>query len=310
MLLAWVSMFGGLFVLVWASDWLVDGAIALSKRLGLSPLVVGLTIVAYGTSLPEFVVSLLAANAGEADMAVGNVVGSNIANLGLAWSAALIVGVGAITQRSVFRREVPAVLFASCLFYGFALDGIFTQFDGAILLAMAIGYTLMALRGKQELESDELSEEGWTKTIALLLFGFAGLLVGADFMVDGAIDIARGYGVDERIIGLTVVALGTSLPEVAATVTAARKGSGALALGNILGSCLFNLTFVVGGASLITPLAVTEQNNLLDAPVMLGLSILTTGLLFWTKRGERWHGIVLLLLYLAFMTQIAWTTFG
>ena len=300
----------GLVVLVWASDWLVDGAIALAARLGLSPLVVGLTVVAYGTSLPEFVVSLLAASNGVSDIAVGNVVGSNIANFGLAWGAALIVGTGLITQRSVFRRELPAVLLASLAFVGLGLDGIFTRMEGVLLLGFALAYTVVALRSDDSGTEEVSTDITLPKTILLLIAGGAGLVFGADLMVDGAVLIARGYGINERIIGLTIIALGTSLPEVAATVTAARKKEGELALGNILGSCLFNLTFVIGGASIFTPLVVDDASKGFDIPVMLGMSVLAAVLIYIFKQGHRWHGILLMLSYFSFLGVLARQTFN
>ena len=310
MWMPWITLFAGLLILVWASDWLVDGAIALAGRLGLSPLVVGLTVVAYGTSLPEFVVSLLAASNGVSDIAVGNVVGSNIANFGLAWGAALLVGTGLITQKSVYRREVPAVLLASLAFVALGFDGTFTRIEGAFLLGFAVIYTVAALRGDHSETEESSTDATLPKAILLLIAGVAGLVFGADLMVDGAVLIARGYGINERIIGLTIIALGTSLPEVAATVSAARKNEGELALGNILGSCLFNLTFVIGGASIFTPLLVDDASKGFDIPVMLGVSVLAATLIYVFKKGSRWHGALLMLSYFTFLGVLANQTFN
>jgi cation:H+ antiporter len=310
MWMPWVTLFVGLIILVWASDWLVDGAIALAGRLGLSPLVVGLTVVAYGTSLPEFVVSLFAASNGVSDIAVGNVVGSNIANFGLAWGAALLVGTGLITQRSVFRRELPAVILASLAFVVLGIDGTFTRIEGVFLLGFAVVYTVVALRSDGSVTEGTSSDITLPKTMLLLIVGAVGLVFGADLMVDGAISIARGYGINERIIGLTIIALGTSLPEVAATVTAARKNEGELALGNILGSCLFNLTFVIGGASMFTPLLVDDASKDFDIPVMLGVSVFAAALIYVFKKGSRWHGALLLLIYFTFLGILANQTFN
>ena len=226
MLIAWLTLFGGLALLVRASDWLVDGAMGLSNHFGLSPLVVGLTVVAYGTSLPEFVVSLLAAMNGVGDMAVGNVVGSNIANLGLAWGAALLVATTRVDDRTVYRRDLPILALVSIGFYALAFDGSFSRGEGVVLLGVALLYTVSALRTDSEAEQSELSELSMSKAAFLLTAGVAGLVIGADLMVDGAVEIARGYGVGERLIGLTIIALGTSLPEVAATIAAARRNEG------------------------------------------------------------------------------------
>ncbi len=310
MWMPWITLIVGLIILVWASDWLVDGAIALSSHLGLSPLVVGLTVVAYGTSLPEFVVSLLAAMNGVGDIAVGNVVGSNIANIGLAWGAALIVGTGMIKEASVYRRELPAVLLASFGFYTLGFDGVFSRMEGVVLLTAALFYTVLALRSDTRPDEESVADSSLKKAVFLLTAGVAGLVLGADFMVDGAVLIARGYGVDERVIGLTIIALGTSLPEVAATVTAARKNEGELALGNILGSCLFNLTFVIGGASIFTPLTVHKSSNEFDIPAMLGMTLLAAGLIYIFKKGIRWHGVLLMLGYFTFLGILAHQTFS
>ncbi|MGB0645955.1 MAG: calcium/sodium antiporter [Bradymonadia bacterium] len=305
MLIAWLTLFGGLALLVRGSDWLVDGAMGISNHLGLSPLVVGLTVVAYGTSLPEFVVSLLAAMNGVGDMAVGNVVGSNIANLGLAWGAALLVGTSRVSDRTIYRRDLPMLVLVSVGFYTLAIDGTFSRSEGVLLLGVALFYTVIALRTDTDSEQGEASELSMPKALFWLTVGVAGLVIGADLMVDGAVEIARGYGVGERLIGLTIIALGTSLPEVAATVAAARRNEGGLALGNILGSCLFNLSFVVGGASLFTPLEVHQSSLSFDMPLMLGITILAGSLLYAFKRGSKWHGAVLLFVYLTFLAILA-----
>lgn len=309
MFFAWLTLFGGLFLLVRASDWLVDGAMGLSSLFGLSPMVVGLTVVAYGTSLPEFVVSLLAAMNGVGDMAVGNVVGSNIANLGLAWGAALLVGTTRVEDRSVYRRDLPILALVSMGFFALAADGAFSRWEGVLLLGVALLYTIGALRSDTASEPSELSELSSAKAALLLTAGIAGLVLGADLMVDSAVEIARGYGVGERLIGLTIIALGTSLPEVAATVAAARRNEAGLALGNILGSCLFNLSFVVGGASLFTPLEAHASSLGFDMPVMLGITFLAASLLYGFRRGERWHGVVLLVVYFTFLIVLAGQAF-
>jgi len=304
MLIAWALLLGGLIALVFASDWLVDGAVALSARLGLSPLVVGLTVVAYGTSLPEFVVSILAAQSGVVDIAIGNVVGSNITNFGLAWAAALIVGTGLIADSTVYRRDFPIVLLVSGLFWWVCADGSVSRLEGAGLLIVAVLYTVLAIKYTPGQKAEDTEVESPRRISMLLLAGFVGLVVGAEFMVDGGTQIARYYKVDERIIGLTVMAIGTSLPEIAASVAAARKGEGAMTLGNILGSCLFNLTFVIGGASIILPLKVNTSSLNFDIPVMLGVTSVVAVLLYATRRGSRLHGLGLLTVYGWFVYEL------
>ena len=304
MLIAWLTLFGGLALLVRASDWLVDGAMGLEpfRAIAISR---GLTVVAYGTSLPEFVVSLLAAMNGVGDMAVGNVVGQHCqpgSCLGRRCLSPHAWTIDCLSPR-------PANLGV-----GFhwllcpRLRWLVQSSEGVVLLGVALLYTVSALRTDSEAEQSELSELSMSKAAFLLTAGVAGLVIGADLMVD-AVEIARGYGVGERLIGLTIIALGTSLPEVAATIAAARRNEGGLALGNILGSCLFNLSFVVGGASLFTPLKVHQSSLDFDMPVMLGITVLTGSLLYAFKRGERWHGSVLLFVYLIFLSVLTWQAF-
>ncbi len=309
--IATLSLIGGLVVLVWCSDRMVDGAEAVAKILGVPTFVVGLTIVAYGTSLPEFVVSLLAAHRGVADFAIGNIVGSNIANIALVFGVALLLARIKVPEARLVRRDFGFLITATAIGVLTLLDGVVDRIDGGILFALAVIFTWVCLRSSKEHDSDEDDDApSVPRSIGLLAIGLAGLVAGAHFMVDGGTVIARHFGIGERIIGLTIVALGTSLPELAASLAAVRKGNAGLAVGNVVGSCLFNLAFVMGASSLIHPLTVDFDAMTWDLASMVGL---TLGM-WWMLAGARLttlrDGVVLVSFYAGFMVYLARTTFG
>ena len=307
---AWGNLIGGLVVLSFAADWLVDGAAELSKKLGISPFVVGVTVVAYGTSFPELVVSLLAARDGVVDLAVGNVVGSNLVNLGVAWGGTLFVAKVMVTERNVYHRDLPIVGLTTLFFWLCAMDQTIQFMESIALLSIAILYTVLAILGARGERVEPNSQEKTGKLILLLVGGIAGLLFGADAMVNGASQIARTMGISERVIGLTILAIGTSLPEIGASLAAARKGEGALSVGNILGSCLFNQTFVIGSAGLYASLPVHPTILSSDLVYMVGLTGITTGFLYAYRLGNRAHGAILLSVYAVFAGGLLFETLG
>ena len=262
----------GFLALVGGAELLVRGASKLAAALGISPIVIGLTVVAFGTSAPELAVSVRAALfEGQADIALGNVVGSNIFNvlgvLGLSAAVASLV----VAQRLV-RLDVPIMIGASLLAFALALDGRVGRIDGALMLALGIGYTVLTVRlGRRESraveaeyarEFGERSKAGGHLVNAgLVLAGLALLVVGANWLVDGASAIARAFGVSELLIGLTVVAAGTSLPELATSVIAAVRGERDIAVGNVVGSNIFNLFIVLGASALAAPEGVAVAQN-------------------------------------------------
>ena len=306
----YIQLFGGLVLLVIASDWLVDGAVDLAKRWGLPPFVVGLTIIAYGTSLPEFVVSVLASSKGVADFAVGNVVGSNIANIGLVLGTAALIHQIKVTSEELYRRDIPLLGLAT----GFAVfaihDGRIERLEAGALFFIAIAFTVLSLRTPVDETEDDEAEDLLTipKMLALVL-GFAGRL-GADLMVEGGTAIAIDLGISERIIGLTIVAIGTSLPELAASITAARKGHPELAIGNVIGSCLFNLAFVLGAAALINPLTVAAFDMRWDLVTMCGLTLFMFVMLRTGRCVSRWEGVLLGLTYVGYLTFLVVVSTG
>jgi cation:H+ antiporter len=297
-------------ILYFGADWLVRGACLLASRLGVSPLVMGVTIVAAGTSMPEMVVSVHAAILGENDISLGNIVGSNICNIGL------ILGIAAllkpIDSASVMARiHAPIMVGASLLLMGMMVDGMLGFIDGVILLIGIVSYTLYALweskrhnKPDPELEVDLAPGKGIGYAWLLIGAGLALLFVGAHLLVTAAVSLATAAGVSEAFIGLTIVAVGTSLPELTTSVVAALRHQGDIALGNIVGSNIFNILGILGVTAVIEPLAmggITWNDHF----VMLGMALLLSGLLLMIKRLGTGSGIVMLGGYIGYVVWLA-----
>ena len=299
----------GIVLLLTGAEGLVRGASALALRFGLTPLVVGLTVVAFGTSSPELVVSMQAALSGDGGFAVGNVVGSNVANL------ALIVGISAalspmVIQRSLIRWDLPVMLASAIILVLFLQNGWLGRLEGAVLTAGIIAYLTVSIRSSRkevramkELELPNQVEEAvaepeaslW-RHLLLTVGGLALLVLGSNQLLAGAIATAERLGVSEAVIGLTIVALGTSLPELATTVVAAVRKQGDIALGNAIGSNVFNAFGVLGPAALVQPMNREGVGD--DALlIMLGVSLLTFGILWTGLRTRRWEGYLLIAIY-------------
>lgn len=298
----------GVVLVLWGADRLTDGAVALAERMEIPQIVIGLTIVALGTSAPEFCVSLVSALKGTADLAVGNVVGSNIFN------AMLIVGVAAMVAPmtilpSTVRKDVPVALLASvALTVMVLMDGDLSRVDAALLFVGFLAFmwvTLRGAKGSHAIEQEQAAPRGYSvlKSVGLLVLGLACLVVGSNIFVDGATSVAQTLGVSEAVIGLTIVAGGTSLPELATSVVAARKGNSGIAIGNVLGSNVLNILLILGAAGLICPMQV-QGITLVDFAMMTG-SVLLLWLFSYTKLTvARWEGAVLTVLFLAYMTWL------
>ena len=298
----------GVVLVLWGADRLTDGAVALAERMEIPQIVIGLTIVALGTSAPEFCVSLVSALKGTADLAVGNVVGSNIFN------AMLIVGVTAMVAPmtilpSTVRKDVPVALLASvALTVMVLMDGNLSRVDAALLFVGFLAFmwvTLRGAKGSHAIEQEQAAPRGYSvlKSVGLLVLGLACLVVGSNIFVDGATSVAQTLGVSEAVIGLTIVAGGTSLPELATSVVAARKGNSGIAIGNVLGSNVLNILLILGAAGLICPMQV-QGITLVDFAMMTG-SVLLLWLFSYTKLTvARWEGAVLTVLFLGYMTWL------
>lgn len=296
----------GLVALLAGGDLLVRGAVGVARRFGVSPLVIGLTLVGFGTSAPELVTSLSAALAGAPAIALGNVVGSNIANI------LLILGVAALirpvaAQMAGLSREAAWVGGSALALAALAVSGQISTWSGVCLIGF-LGFYLWGAFRSSSVPSDDLSipTDPLPKAATLLVIGLAFTIGGAIALVDGATGIARAYGVPEAVIGLTLVAVGTSLPELATTVMAARRGQSDVALGNILGSGIFNILGILGTTALVAPLPV-DASLLPDIGVMLASTALLIGLLFWKKCIGRKSGGMFLLLYAGYMAWLSQT---
>ncbi len=300
---------GGFVGLVLGGELLVRGAVAIARRLGVSPLVIGLTLVGFGTSAPELVTCIQAALAGSPGLAVGNVVGSNTANILLILGLAAVIRPVHATKKS-FGRDGTVLVVASLVCLGAVLFGSIDRLAGAIFLIGLIAYIIAAYIHEHRLEQsgeapsqDDIPEADYSLPLAILIL-VGGLLItilGARLMVDGAIDLAMIMGVSETVIGLTVVAIGTSLPEVVTSVIAAVRGHSDVAFGNVVGSCIYNLLGILGTTALIVPLSVPVEIVRFDIWVMLGATavLIVTTVTGW--RVNRWEGGLLLALYAGYL---------
>jgi len=306
----------GLILLIWGADRFVHGAAATARNLGVAPLMIGLTIVSFATSAPEILVSIVAASRGEPDLAIGNAIGSNIANIGL------VLGTVALfrpieLRSATLRREMPALLAVSLLTVALFLDSYLARIDGFVLLTGLVIVIIWLVRlGIRSSSSDPLQKDfeaeipaGTSMKWAVVwsIVGLVALLFGADFMVDGAIEIARAIGVSEMVIGITLVALATSLPELAVSLVSAIKGEFGIAIGNIVGSNIFNLLAVIGIAAAIHPSVLPPSVLSLHLFVMVAFTLVLFAMTYeYDGRGviTRYEGFALLVAFLAYDTYV------
>ncbi len=315
----------GFLLLTYGANFLVRGASRLAARINIPPVVIGLTIVAFGTSLPELVVSLVASANGDDSIAIGNIVGSNIANLGLILGLAATFATVQV-ERFMMRRELPLLIGCSISFIFLSWNGQLGLLEGIVLTAGLLAFTFYSFsaerRHPERVIESEASLEAFTSLdeemaipstnplldVGLILVGLVGLVVGAEWLVSSAESLARALGISELVIGLTLVAVGTSLPELATTVAAVRQGEADIALGNVVGSNLFNMLFIGGVSALVNTLSVPAEVLTIDFWVMLAITILVFVLtLAKPHRLQRWHGLLLLLIYSSYMV---WTFVG
>ena len=313
-----LQFIAGLVLLVVGAELLVRGAGKLAIRFGVAPLVVGLTVVAFGTSSPEMAVSVGSVRDGNDDIAVGNVVGSNIFNvlfiLGL---CALIAPL--LINRQIIRKEVPVMIAASLLLIALGADGEIQRYDGIILFLLVIVYTVLLIRqsrketrsGEADLEAEGISlTSTWDQKlpvqIALVVGGLVLLVIGAEWLVNSAISFAESLGVSELVIGLTIVAAGTSMPEVATSVMATIRGERDIAVGNVIGSNIFNILAVVGLSAIVAPepLVISNAMQTFDFWVMLAVAVACLPIFFTGSTIARWEGGVFFLYYVAYATYL------
>ncbi len=304
----------GFLLLLKGADWLVRGSASIALKLGISQLVIGLTIVAFGTSAPELVVNTVGAIENLNEMVLGNILGSNIFNI------LIILGVTALIRPvtvslSTIKREIPYSILAGLVLLVVANDSFFanipdivSRFDSVILLVFFLLFLYIifqTVKKDKELSIPYAGKERNLILILLILAGFSGLILGGKLVVDHAVNISRNFGMSERIIGLTIVAIGTSLPELATSAVAAYRGNSDLAMGNIIGSNIFNLLFILGVSGVITPVSFNPSFNT-DILLYLFSSLLIMGAMFTGKKKmlDRWEGLIFLLIYAGYTIHL------
>ncbi|SEM26471.1 calcium/sodium antiporter [Halomonas caseinilytica] len=313
MMLPVLAVVAGLILLMWSAERFVDGAASTSSHLGLSPLLIGMLVIGFGTSAPELVVSVIAAAQGNPGLALGNAYGSNIVNIGLILGLVALISPLAV-HSSMIRRELPVLGGVTLLSALLLLGGVLGRFEGGLLLLVLvafIGFSIwQALKAPEDAMTADTEQDIASHPMSLragllwTAFGLLLLVVSSRLLVWGAVSIAQSFGVSDLIIGLTVVAVGTSLPELASSISALRRGEHDLVLGNVVGSNLFNTLGVVGLAALITPIEVAREVLLRDWTLMMAMTVLTTVFaLGWRNRAgriNRLEGGALLAMYLAY----------
>ncbi|HNI62976.1 MAG TPA: calcium/sodium antiporter [Agitococcus sp.] len=302
----------GLVILTFGADFLVKGASSLAGSLGISPLVIGLTVVAFGTSAPEMSVSVSSAFKGSAEIAVGNVVGSNICNV------LLILGLSAIAaslvvQKQLVRFDIPLMIYASLIVLLMSIDGQISRIDGVLLFAGIVAYTVFLIKEARRegvavvegADDIEPPQPLWKNAI-LIIVGLAMLVLGSQWLVDGAVAIAKYFGLSELVIGLTIVAAGTSLPELATSVMASIKGERDIAIGNIVGSNIFNIGAVLGLSSLVAPdgLPVAQSSLMTDIPVMIVVALICLPVFLANYTITRLDGMTFVVCYVAYVVYL------
>lgn len=316
MLLDIVLLLAGALLLYFGAEWLVHGSAGLARSFGIRPIVIGLTVVAYGTSAPELVVSMVAAIEGRSAIALGNVVGSNIANIGL------ILGLTAMIRpprvdSGLIRRELPVLVVATVLVPFMLYNGVVSRLEGAFLVAAAVAFTLFTLRLTRQVSSEstlgveareevalEAARGGMGKLIGIALLGLGVLVAGGKLFVDAASGLALQLGMSEQLVGLTIVAIGTSLPELATSLVAAVRGHSDLAVGNIVGSNVFNILFVLGGSAVVRPISESLAANRVSLAVMIGFAAIGTLMMRWERVISRAEGAVLVAVYATFLAVL------
>jgi len=306
LLLQFVLLVLGFVMLVKGADWFVDGAAGIADKFGIPQLVIGLTIVAMGTSAPEAAVSVTAALKGSAAITIGNVVGSNILNILIILGLTAVITSVAVAKETI-KVDIPFMLVITLLLMGLGYTGGYiTRFEGVIMWVFFIGYLaylfVMAKKNPQPVEEEEIKKPIW-QLIIMVIVGLVLIVWGSNVTVNAATAIAKAAGWSDHFIGLTIVALGTSLPELFTSVSAARKGNADIAIGNIVGSNIFNILFVVGTSALITPV-IFESKFIIDSIVAIVAGVLLWICTFKSKLLKRPHGVIMLLGYAAYFVYL------
>lgn len=306
----YILLIVGFVLLVKGADFFVDGASSIAGKLKVPSLIIGLTVVSIGTSLPEAAVSVSASLAGNNDISLGNVIGSNIFNL------LMVVGISSIilpvlSDREVLVRDMPVNIAITGVLCVMLLDGQLGRLDAGILLLLLAVYMFILIRSalKNRSESEEQKILTWTKSIIFVVVGVAAIIGGGQLVVNSATTIAETLGMSETLIGLTVVAIGTSLPELVTSIVAARKGDSGIAMGNAVGSCIFNILFILGMAGVIKPMN-ADGAFFIDSGILIGVSALMLLFAFTKKKISRPEGAVCVLIYVVYTAYIIMRAYG
>ena len=305
-------LLAGLLLILFGANWLVDGSSSIAKRFGISEFVIGLTIVGIGTSTPEMVVSFMSSFQGKADMAIGNIVGSNIFNTLMILGVTALISPLAITKSNL-KRDIPLNIIVTVMLillgmnltiFGKGQDQL-CRIDGAILLALFAGYLWTSFKsdqGDSEEGGEGIKEYKNGVSVLMIIAGLAGLIVGGRLFVNSATELAKMFGVSDKFIAITIMAAGTSMPELATCVVAALKGRGQLALGNVLGSNIANILLILGGAALINPLSFAGMTYVDLGIILIGaLVILASAFMFKKKELDRYEGAIFVLMEIVYM---------
>ena len=300
----YVVLIAGMLLLVKGADYFVDGSASVAKILKVPSLIIGLTIVALGTSLPEASVSITASIAGNNELALSNIIGSNIFN------TLVVVGCSAmiapfIMDRDIIKRDLIINLIVSVSLCLFIFDGILGRMDGILLLIGLVTFMMVLIRSVMRYDVEEEIGESFSisKSIILIVIGVVAIILGGNFVVNGASDIARQWGMSETLIGLTIVSIGTSLPELVTSVVAARKGESSLSLGNAIGSNILNVLFILGISGTLTPIAAISE-NIIDVAVLIGIAVFILILSRFNDKMTRTNAAIFIGLYAIYMIYI------
>ena len=299
----------GFVLLIKGADFFVDGASSIAAKLKVPSLIIGLTVVSIGTSLPEAAVSVSASLSGSNAISLGNVIGSNLFNL------LVVVGVSSmilpiVTDHDILKRDMPVNIAITAILCVMLLDGTLGRLDAAILLLLFVTYLFILIRGalKNRTEEDESKVLSWTKSLLFVVAGAAAIIFGGDLVVDSATTIAITLGMGETLVGLTIVAIGTSLPELVTSIIAARKGDSGIAMGNVVGSCIFNILFILGMAGVIQPMT-ADSAFFIDTGILIGVSLIMLVFAFTKRKTSRAEGAVATALYVAYTAYIIMRAF-
>ena len=319
MIISFLFLILGVVLVLFGADKLTDGATGLARRFNVSEMVIGLTVVAFGTSLPEFVTSFVSALKGSSEISIGNVIGSNIFN------TLFIVGASAavcpiLIGKSTIQKDIPFGILASLvlivmsmdIFLDGALSNMLSRADGLVLLgffAVFMAYTMFMARNTTTIANEEETSEdkpmSYKQIFLYIILGLCGLVFGGDLFVDSACEIALSAGISETVVGLTIVAAGTSLPELATSIVAAKKGSSAIAIGNVVGSNIFNIFFVLGACATMSPMAVGGISYI-DLSLLLFSVVLLWCFSYSKRKIERWEGVVMMLIFLIYIGYLVY----